>query len=334
MRAEDRPAELRALLEQLAREDLPQLVSEARAQARAQVRELLADALRDALMAQLTEGGAAAGPEPAGHEVAARAGSHDRDGLGVYVYGVVASGETLPEGLEAIIAELPPRLLSVGGLAAVISEVPLAQFGEEPLREHLQDLAWVERVARAHESLLEALSRCVALIPMRMCTIYRAEEGVLAMLAREGDALSEALDALAGKSEWGVKLLRDSSTAPAPRAAQARPQSGSEYLRRRQLERDEREQRSQMLDRACEEIHLRLSGAACQSQVLAAPAAASRTETIVLNGVYLVENERLEEFLRELEAAREEGARQGLRLERTGPWPAYNFVPGTIGAAW
>ena len=24
----------------------------------------------------------------------------------------------------------------------------------------------------------------------------------------------------------------------------------------------------------------------------------------------------------------------GVELELTGPWPAYNFVPGTIGAAW
>ncbi len=24
----------------------------------------------------------------------------------------------------------------------------------------------------------------------------------------------------------------------------------------------------------------------------------------------------------------------GLELEPTGPWPAYNFIPGTIGAAW
>jgi hypothetical protein len=346
MSAEERPPRLSAMLEQLAQEDLPQVLREARAQARAQVRELLADALRDALMARLAEepGMARLAEEPGTARLAEGSAAVDRtatppaarygeDGRGVYVYGVVAAGERLPEDLEAIAAEHPPRLLVDGGLAAVISEVPLAQFGEESLREHLQDLAWVERTARAHESLLEAIGQRTALIPMRMCTIYRSQDGVLEMLAREGGALSEALSALSGKSEWGVKLLLASSTAPAAAPAEDPPRSGSDYLRRRQLERDEREQRSQLLDQACAEIHLRLSAASCQSQVLA-PQVAARGETMVLNGVYLVENERLDEFLREVEAAREEGARRGLELVRTGPWPAYNFVPGTIGAAW
>ena len=48
-----------------------------------------------------------------------------------------------------------PTLIRHGDLAAVVSRVPLADFGEDQLREHLADMAWLERTARAHEQALE-----------------------------------------------------------------------------------------------------------------------------------------------------------------------------------
>ena len=55
---------------------------------------------------------------------------------------------------------------------------------------------------------------------------------------------------------------------------------------------------------------------------------------MALNGVYLVEDASQDAFHLEVEALRREYAGLGLELEATGPWPAYNFVPGAIGAAW
>jgi Gas vesicle synthesis protein GvpL/GvpF len=54
---------------------------------------------------------------------------------------------------------------------------------------------------------------------------------------------------------------------------------------------------------------------------------------MVLNGVYLVENEHRDEFLSLVNALQEKHEADGLELEATGPWPAYNFVPSQAGAA-
>ena len=54
----------------------------------------------------------------------------------------------------------------------------------------------------------------------------------------------------------------------------------------------------------------------------------------MLNGVYLVEDGAQADFDREVSELQEEFDPLGLVLVLTGPWPAYNFVPGTIGAAW
>jgi hypothetical protein len=55
---------------------------------------------------------------------------------------------------------------------------------------------------------------------------------------------------------------------------------------------------------------------------------------MVLNGVYLIPDDAQKRFHAEVHVLEAEFAPLGVELELTGPWPAYNFVPGTIGAAW
>src|SRR4051812_12444600 len=55
--------------------------------------------------------------------------------VGWYVFGVVPSDASPPVGTY---------LVERGPLAAVAAEVPLAEFGEDALRDHLNDRAWLE----------------------------------------------------------------------------------------------------------------------------------------------------------------------------------------------
>jgi hypothetical protein len=50
--------------------------------------------------------------------------------------------------------------------------------------------------------------------------------------------------------------------------------------------------------------------------------------------VYLVPDEAREDFRSQGAALARVFSELGIEIELTGPWPAYNFVPGTIGAAW
>ena len=69
---------------------------------------------------------------------------------GWYVYGVVPLGEvreTVFDGLEGV-GGGSVALVDVGQLAAIVSEVPLSEFGEEPIVDNLRD----PRMARAPRS--------------------------------------------------------------------------------------------------------------------------------------------------------------------------------------
>jgi hypothetical protein len=261
--------------------------------------------------------------------------------LAWYVYGVIAARELeLPPEISGVEPALPIGTLREGALAAVASQVPGAEFAETELRAHLADMEWVQRVARAHEAVLDEITSRATVIPMRMCTVYRTEGGVREMLRRESETLSEALEQLEGKTEWGVKVLAGASSSPGTSTSTAddRPPGdvGAAYMERKRRERADAEQAAQLIQEACAEIHEALC--ALSSDALLAPPQRPEAHGLdgemVLNGVYLVRDEEEPAFHDRVEGLQEEYRTLGLQLQRTGPWPAYNFVPATLGATW
>jgi hypothetical protein len=106
-------------------------------------------------------------------------------------------------------------------------------------------------------------------------------------------------------------------------------------MRRRRSARDRRRNADQRLHEACVMIHEQLSAiaAAALTSPLQRPEVSGHGGEMLLNGVYLIENEQRDSFLAMVDAL-QKYASEGLQLQPSGPWPAYNFVPGTIGAAW
>ena len=220
-----------------------------------------------------------------------------------------------------------------GGLALLCSEVPLAEFAEEPLRRNLNDLPWLERTARAHEAAIGAAFEQSAVVPMRLCTIFADEAGARGMLRERGGALAAALDAIEGREEWSVKLLVDRERLAdglrTPAEETGEPGSGAAYLL---LRREERRLREAVDDRAAglaEDVHAHLQERAADARVRPAQTRelAGYEGDMVLNGAYLVERDQAD-GLRALVAELQERHRAlGVRIELGGPFAPYSFVP-------
>ena len=338
---------LRSAIDQLAAFDVDGLVAEARAEARTRVRSTLVELMEHAMLeqveAELAPRRQAQPTPPAPHSPPTQPQPADPDpdmGPAWYVYGVVNAAIELDTPSSGVDASQPVQLLTEGAAAAAVSEVELEEFGEARLREHLRDMNWVERVARAHETVLDQIRRQATVIPMRMCTVYRTEAGVRDMLRREAAALRQAIDHLEGKAEWGVKAFADVSRRASITAAEGEDAAdavrGAAYMRRRRDERDEREHARQQLEEAAAEIHDRLCSLAGDDRVLPPqrPEVSGHDGDMVLNGVYLVSDDDRARFHAEVQVLEAKFASMGVELGLTGPWPAYNFVPGTIGAVW
>ena len=356
-RSDDPFDRLRDAIDAVAGADAADLLAEARIEARARVRASLTDALAasmlDRLHEQLPGRDARPGPPPAPQpapiremqpapvpEMAPAPTPETRPAAppsgqpAWYVYGVIRSEAQLAGSLPGVDPARPVTGLREGELAAVASQVPLDEFDEAHLREHLADMAWVEATARAHERVLDGVCNQVTTIPMRMCSVYRTEGGVREMLHREAEALGEALDALTGKAEWGVKaFVSPHSAIDGPARGDS---SGSAYMQRKRTERERRQRAMDLANEAAVAIHDRLSALVTDAHIipLQRREASGYSGDMILNGVYLVDDDALDTFREEVDALRSEFEPQGIELVPTGPWPAYNFVPGTIGAAW
>jgi hypothetical protein len=308
-------------------------------------------ALRDALVAEALASRRRANPEPERprHEAAPRPEpppAQETGATALWTYGVVPSDAPAVSGLRGVDPAHPVSPVRSGGLTALASRVPLDEFGAEPLRNNLNDLEWLERVARAHEAVLERALQAATCVPLRLCTIYESEESLREMLDRERAAFTEALELLAGNQEWSVKLLVDGAAlAAAARElsdelagleddARGRSEAGA-YMLQRRIDRHVRERADALATQTVEEIHARLAAWAVDA-VTRPPQnreLSGHEGEMLLNGAYLVEADRIE-GLRDLvaELERDYGA-VGARLDLSGPWPPYNFVPGDTGMA-
>lgn len=333
---------LRTALDGLAAGEVDAVLDAAAAGARERARKLIEDQLVEAIVAQATERlrterTSDSPADPPACETTAPAAPAET-GTGWWVYGVVAAEETasLPAELAGVEPGTSVELIGGGELAALASPVPLAEYGDERLRDHLNDLAWVERTARAHEAVLDQALAGATVVPLRLCTIYRDRARVERLLADERVELGDALARLRGRAEWGLKLFVDRARLTDAVRAHAGDGAGdgsgaAEYLQRKRRERDLRERVDRMVITCAQESYARLErlAAGARTNPVQHPEAHGRTAEMALNAVYLVDAERRDAVAAAAADLRAEYEPLGFELELTGPWPAYNFASAT-----
>lgn len=261
-----------------------------------------------------------------------------------YTYAVARPAQGLADALAAVrgVADAPVRLLEGPGTAALVSHVAAEGFDEDSLKRQLEDLEWLEQVARAHHLVVEAASAVTTVLPLRLATIYRDDDRVREVLAEGEKTFGTLLGRLDGRVEWGVKLYvvpppaeaaRGSSAAPeAPEtpeaAARAAPDvsPGRAYLRGRRKERHAREDAWRTAEEAARRVE-------AEARHLAVDRARHRLQQgdlargpgqNVLNDAYLVPRALGEDFRTRM--SRVAGGLVGVRLQVTGPWAPYSFA--------
>jgi hypothetical protein len=236
------------------------------------------------------------------------------------------------------------EVVSAGPLAALVSRVPLTVYGEEPVRARLEDPAWLEEKARAHEAVLEGALRPGPVVPFRFLTLYRDEDELRAFLAARGAELRDVLERIRGKVELGVKVFADRAQLAAGLAQESEEvreldaaiqaaAPGKAYLLRRRREELAKEHAARVLRDCARASHARLSAAA-EAAVSNPPQPrelSGRDAQMLLNGAYLVPTG--DAGLAAAVAGLEDEYRHlGVTFELTGPWPTYNFVPPGLSA--
>ncbi|WP_327000067.1 GvpL/GvpF family gas vesicle protein [Dactylosporangium sp. NBC_01737] len=279
------------------------------------------------------------------------------DPLGVWLHAVTR--DLPPAGVAGLagVGGRPVRTVEAAGLVAVVCSVDLDEFGAEPMRRNLEDLAWLESVARAHHAVVDAASRLRGAVPAQLGTVYRDDSRVQAVLSERRGDFTAVLDRVSGRDEWGVKAFAvDVSPSPSPSpvpspapvtvaatGTASKPVAGpapggtvtgsgtgtgpgAAYLRRRRTELDAAHRHRQAALDGAEEVHAALAGHAEQARRHPPQdrRLSGRPDPMVLNGAYLVGTADAEPFTAAFAAL--VNRFPALHLQLTGPWPPYSFV--------
>ncbi|WP_329500534.1 GvpL/GvpF family gas vesicle protein [Kitasatospora herbaricolor] len=251
-----------------------------------------------------------------------------------YVYAVARHSVALAQATHAVAGVTGSPVHLVGptresSLVAVASPVPEDEFRETALRRHLEDIAWLEALARAHHHVIEATAAHTTVLPLRLATVYLDEDRVSAMLDARHDLLLDRLERLDGHVELGVKLYIDvASETPPPPAPAPDPSlsPGRAYLRHRRVERDLRDTAHLAAEQAAERIEAiaRTHAVRRARHRIQEGELATGPGTNVSNDAYLVPTAHADAFL--TEATQSTDGLTGVHVDVTGPWAPYSFA--------
>ena len=220
----------------------------------------------------------------------------------------------------------PLDLVRHRDLTAVVSDVDLEEYGEDGLRRNLEDLGWLEHVARTHDAVVRVAAGAGPTAPLRLATVCFDDDQVRSRVEQWHDPLVRALDRVDGRAEFSVKAyasLAEPAAAGSP-AASSGPGAGAAYLQRRKEETRRREQAGQGAAHSAEELYTALAEHAVARRRLQPqdPRLTKHEGTMVLNAAYLI---GADEPFTDTVAA-EASRWPELRVEVIGPWPPYSFA--------
>ena len=230
----------------------------------------------------------------------------------VWVYAVTTEvGTGQLSGVTGVAGE-PVRAVTEAGLSAVVGTVGDPEHGDKPLTRLLVGLTAIETAGRAHHQVIASLAEDNPVLPVRLATVYPDDATIRRQLEGRHRELGVMVESFRGTEEWGVKVYVDPYGGPIGPAGQGSlPSLEPLWIQ---------------AEACAEEIGQALSDIAVATRRRPAPDPRFGTDSgwIVLNGAYLLEAERADEFSEIVASVTAEHT--ALRADVTGPWPPYSFA--------
>lgn len=230
-------------------------------------------------------------------------------------------------------------------LEAVVSEVSLEEFASEEIQKKAQeDLNWIKEKAVVHEKVIEEAMRrndkVLSLIPMRFGTIFKDTASLEEALKKDHSKIREVLERIQGRQEWSVKaylkdkkifeqMIKNKNKAIKEKEKEiASLPEGMAYFMEEELKELTSKEIEKELNNIAEFFFESLKKQVVSSvkNKILEKVLTGKREPMVLNAAYLIPEEKIEDFKKELENLNQQIQTEGFYLEYSGPWPAYNFT--------
>jgi hypothetical protein len=258
----------------------------------------------------------------------------------LYAYGFVRAdfdAARAPAGLDdAPVIVAPAR----GDFRALVSRLSGADYGADALERNSGEVAWLSPRAMAHDRVLTWAQEHGGVIPLPMFTLWGGDAALARAIGKRAAELKRVFARVHGADEFGVRVHRRDADMLKnideldPDLARLRAEAsaaspGQRYLLERKMADQAKQAVRTASQRLARHVFDELKPMARQSIALPlVPDKGGRAPeaTLVLNGAFLVDRARLDEFRAALGAHVRTFQPRGLSFDFSGPWPPYNFV--------
>lgn len=213
--------------------------------------------------------------------------------------------------------------------------VDRTQFEGDLGEKNLSDMQWLGPKVLAHQMAVETLSGELPFFPAHFGALFSGLDKLATLTQVNWRTLTEYFAEDALNVEWGLKCLVNWPRAVEvfqdnhPKDEQA-PGAGRNYLLKKKMIRDRDEAVREWINQKISETRQSLSKIAVRHRALPTNSAAREGDwECIQNWAILVtpdDSSRVEQWIRDThpELLRESSM---LRLQLTGPWPLYSFLP-------
>ncbi len=264
------------------------------------------------------------------------------DAEGTYLYCFARPGAARGVDVPGVDGSRAIAEVELGPVAAVVSRVCLADFGDEAAEKNTQDPDWVIPRACRHQRVVQEVMARSGVLPVRFGAVFSSEERLAELVGAKRQEIADFLDWVAGKEEWAVKGFVDPGRAgawlrandPTLAAEDAAASPGARYFQEKRLRVAVQERLRGWGRGVAEEVQAQLDlvAEAARPLKLRAWAAAGTEGQLVLHRAFLLRRENVAAFAAHVERAGLGYAERGLALAASGPWPPYTFAPTLWGA--
>jgi hypothetical protein len=275
---------------------------------------------------------------------------------GLYLYAICKKTQKVREfESKSIDGSTGVFVFPRGRIEAIVSSVdPTDYQGEEIQIKAKDDLDWIVTHAKRHEAVLEEVmgsgETLQVLIPMKFGTIFTSKETLEQMMKEQEGNFVNLLEQLEGMQEWNIRIDANmyeinKATEQMPQYKQAKHRAlqapkGMDYFEEMKaqdlfsaLTQDYVEDLRQRVTKSLEgfvyefrENHINtqdLHEALLEAQEKGSGRVLEERHPM-LHRAYLIKQERASEFHTQIQGLQR--AFPELIIERSGPWPPYNFL--------
>ncbi len=235
-------------------------------------------------------------------------------------------------------------IISHQDLEAIVSEVSSEEFDSEEIQKKAQeDLKWIKEKAQLHEAVVEwAMKRkgkVSSIIPLKFGTIFKTKKKLEETLKKYYSKFKKTLENLKGKQEWGVKvylnrkafkeeLKKVSPVVQEKEKEIASMPEGTAYFMQKEIDEAVSKEVDKTLQKYIESFFENIkkyTEVGTKGKILEKELT-GKTLPMILNAIFLVSEEKLEDFIKEVNKLNREYKPKGFSFEYSGPWPPYNFI--------